>query len=85
MLLITFLLLLGAAKTPGAHFSTAGSFLFALGLTSGAAMFLAIYLGLSTTLVIGGLLYGCALLSVFLSPLRVSVNWYRDSATGQAT
>jgi hypothetical protein len=51
-------------------------------LGSAAAMFLAIYLGLSTTLVIGGLLYGCALLSVFLSPLRSSVHWYRDSATG---
>ncbi len=54
-------------------------------LGSAAAMFLAIYLGLSTTLLIGGLLYGCALLSVFLSPLRSSVNWYRDSATGQTT
>lgn len=54
-------------------------------LGSAAAMFLAIYLGLSTTLVIGGLLYGCALLSVFLSPLRSSVNWYRDSSTGQTT
>ncbi len=54
-------------------------------LGSAAAMFLAIYLGLSTTLVIGGLLYGCALLSVFLSPLRLPVNWYRDSATRTVT
>ena len=54
-------------------------------LGSAAAMFLAIYLGLSTTLLIGGLLYACALLSVFFSPLRLPVNWYRDSATRQTT
>jgi len=54
-------------------------------LGSAAAMFLAIYLGLGTTLRIGGLLYACALLSVFISPLRRRVNWYRDSATGPTT
>jgi MFS family permease len=54
-------------------------------LGSAMAMFLAIYLGLSTTLLIGGLLYAGALLSVLLSPLRLPVNWYRDSATRQAT
>src|ERR1035437_917520 len=42
MLLVTAVLILGAAKMPGAHFSVAGSLLLALGLVSGAAMFLAI-------------------------------------------
>jgi len=54
-------------------------------LGSAAAMFLAIYLGLSTTLLIGGSLYACALLSLLLSPLRLPVNWYGDSPTGQTT
>ena len=38
-------------------------------LGSAAAIFLAIYLGLQTTLTIGGALYACAWLSVILSPL----------------
>ena len=38
-------------------------------LGSAAAIFLAIYLGLETTLIIGGGLYVCALFSVVLSPL----------------
>jgi hypothetical protein len=54
-------------------------------LGSAAAMFLAIYLGLSATLLIGALLYACALLSVFFSPFRQEVDWYRDSVTGQTT
>ncbi|MGA7411661.1 MAG: hypothetical protein WBW33_14370, partial [Bryobacteraceae bacterium] len=38
-------------------------------LGSAAAIFLAIYLGLQTTLTIGGALYACAWLSAILSPL----------------
>jgi hypothetical protein len=38
-------------------------------LGSAAAIFLAIYLGLQTTLMIGGALYACAWLSAVLSPL----------------
>jgi hypothetical protein len=36
-------------------------------------MFLAIYLGLQTTLVIGGVLYFCAWLAAIGSPLRTAV------------